>query len=158
MGVNSWHPMNSWHLWKDVDLRPPLLVLTTVHSATLHLVLQFRSTDREKLCSLVFPPVAGPIPCYDINYCIFPYVPCMRDLKPSFIHSSLETRSTNPYKAMFNLRSFFEVFYTIYFSSPTAHFVELFLEESHTFLLFHNVLSALTLLKKPSRHKTVLSI
>lgn len=131
-----------------MTLRTPLLALTTVHSATLHLVLQFRSTDREKLCSLVFPPVAGPIPCYDINYCTFPYVPCMKDLKPSFIHSGLETWSTNPYKAMFNLSSFVEVFYTIYFSSPAAHFVELFLEESHTFLLFHNALSALTLLRK----------
>lgn len=44
----------------------------------------------------------------------------------------------------------------MYFSSPTAHSADIlffFLEESHTFLLFHIALSALALLKKKDKKK-----
>ena len=70
----------------------------------------------------------------------------MQGQDPSFIHFSLETWNTNPYKAMFYLRSFVAVSLAIYFSSATAHFTELLLEELYTFLFFYNALSALALL------------
>ena len=47
---------------------------------------------------------------------------------------------------MFYLRSFVAVSLAIYFSSATAHFTELLLEELYTFLFFYNALSALALL------------
>lgn len=90
-------------------------------------------TEKKSRSPVSHPPVTGPTSCCDINSCVFPYVPYVPGLQPSFIHSVWKLGALIPVKPMFYWRSFVPVSLANNFSSLTAPFTELFLEELHYF-------------------------